>query len=180
MQVGNETRIVVVFTEITTLEQLAQTDQLTGAVNRRALELVLEKEISKAKRHDYPLSIIYFDVDHFKRVNDRYGHPAGDRVLIRLVGLMQSRLRESDMLARWGGEEFLVLLSYTDLADAVRIAEELRLLVEHASFAEPEHVTCSFGVASLHKDDTQERLVKRGDEALYRAKAAGRNRVTQG
>jgi diguanylate cyclase (GGDEF)-like protein len=176
MHYGRETRVVVVFTDVTVLEKLAQTDQLTGAANRRSFETTLDREMAQARRHNYPLSLLYLDIDHFKSINDRYGHEAGDAVLIRFVGVLKQRLRASDLLARWGGEEFIVMLSYTDLGNAVQIAEELRASVEQERF-ETGRLTCSFGVASLKSGDTVDTIVNRADKALYAAKEGGRNRV---
>jgi diguanylate cyclase (GGDEF)-like protein len=176
MRFGRETRVVVVFTDITALEKLAQTDQLTGAANRHSFERTLAREMAQAKRHNYPLAVLYLDIDHFKRINDQHGHQAGDKVLIRFVEVLKQRLRASDLLARWGGEEFIVMLSYTDLDNAVQIAEELRTTLEHERF-ETGHLTCSFGVASLKGGDTIDTIVNRADKALYAAKEGGRNRV---
>ena len=176
MHFGQKTRVVVVFTDITVLEKLAQTDQLTGVANRRSFELTLEREMAQARRHNYPLALLYLDIDHFKSINDAYGHHAGDEVLVRFVGIMKQRLRASDLLARWGGEEFIVMLSYTDRENAVKIAEELRIAVEQEPFTVGT-LTCSFGVASLKSGDTLDTLVNRADKALYAAKEKGRNRV---
>ena len=177
MHYDGKTRVVVVFTDITALEQMAKNDPLTGVPNRRSFELVLEKELILAQRHHYPLSLIYADVDHFKAVNDRFGHLVGDRVLVGVAEQFDRRLRSSDMLARWGGEEFVIMLSHTDAGNAAAIAEELRAGVEAADYGISDPVSCSFGVASLQNGDTVETIIRRADHGLYDAKAAGRNRV---
>ncbi|MBK1681198.1 hypothetical protein CKO20_12545 [Rhodocyclus tenuis] len=159
------------------LEQLAMIDQLTGCWNRHKMEEFAAAEIVRARRYQQPLALIIFDVDHFKRINDRHGHPQGDAILDDIARRVQGRLRDGDGFARWGGEEFLIMLPCTGLDEASLLAEQLRLLIGSVRSLEVGAVSASFGVASLHADDTLEKLVKRADAALYRAKASGRNQV---
>lgn len=159
------------------LSLLATTDVLTGAWNRRHFEQVAATEIARAHRYKTPLSLLLFDIDHFKRVNDRYGHEVGDQVLIGLTQLMQRNLRSSDLLARWGGEEFTVLMPYCDVTDAAHLAEKLRALVAAQPFPEVGRVTISIGVAQCRCTEALHVWLKRADTALYAAKTAGRDRV---
>jgi two-component system, cell cycle response regulator len=154
------------------------TDTLTGVGNRRRLEQALAVEIARARRHGAPLSAIMADIDHFKRVNDEHGHAAGDKVLAHFGGLLRSQVRPADIAARFGGEEFVLLLPHTNLAHAASMAERIR-----GAFADEvidplaAPVTSSFGVAQLSAQDDGESLLGRMDAALYRAKEGGRNRV---
>ena len=159
------------------LKQLATTDALTGAYNRRYFNEILHKELLRSNRYSTPLTLILMDVDHFKRVNDVFGHLVGDHVLIQLSALIADTLRESDVLARWGGEEFTVLVPNCDDASGLRLAEKLRLAIESAVFTDVGKITCSFGVTCYQLSDTQQTIIKRADDGLYNAKAAGRNRV---
>lgn len=159
------------------LNQLATTDALTGAWNRRQFEQVAAIEIAEAHRFGEPLSLLLFDIDHVKEINDRHGHQAGDRVLIELTQLVQRHLRASDVLTRWGGEEFTVMMSRCTADDATRLAEILRGLVAAWSFPEVGVVTISFGVAELGPQETLDAWLKRVDNALYTAKEAGRGCV---
>ncbi len=155
----------------------ADTDALTGIPNRQSFDDALSREFARARRFRQPLSVILVDLDHFKRVNDAYGHAAGDQVLTGAARLLESRVRESDLAARWGGEEFAIIASMTDAAGAVRLAEKLRGMLEVTHMGPPVRVTASFGVAELRPDDGVGDLLRRADEALYRAKQEGRNRV---
>jgi diguanylate cyclase (GGDEF)-like protein len=159
------------------LDFKATTDPLTGLSNRLKFDQALSAEIRRARRFDVALSLVIFDVDHFKQINDAYGHQAGDQVLIKLSGFVAKRMRETDLLARWGGEEFVILLPLSDVPMAVRFAEILREAIATLSFDHGKPVACSFGVAQLVAGENAERLVGRADEALYRAKLNGRNRV---
>jgi len=159
------------------MQALATTDPLTGLPNRRALDECLQAALAAAQRHGEPVSVALIDVDHFKRVNDRYGHAAGDRVLVQLGHRLAADLRASDRLGRWGGEEFLLVSGHTPLAAALELAERLRASVAGFSFGHGEPVTVSVGVAQVRQGDDAERLLERADAALYRAKDAGRNRV---
>ncbi|MDR7414915.1 MAG: GGDEF domain-containing protein [Armatimonadota bacterium] len=154
----------------------ANTDPLTGLLNRRGIFIAFDVEAERHRRYGHPLSVVLFDVDHFKRINDRYGHGAGDRVLVSVARTVQGAIRPSDSLARWGGEEFLLLLPETPLRGALELAERLRR--EIASLVtEFGPVSASFGVAAFRPTDNLGTLVRRADAALYRAKEAGRNKV---
>ncbi|MFO7990204.1 MAG: diguanylate cyclase [Thermodesulfobacteriota bacterium] len=159
------------------LEKQATTDALTGIFNRMKFNNSFTNEIQRAQRYNTPLSLIIFDIDHFKQVNDTYGHLAGDSVLKKLVRLVASNLREIDIFARWGGEEFVIQTPETSLDGAIKLAEKLRSKIENHDFAEPEKITTSFGVTSLKKGDNTISFINRADEALYRAKKGGRNQV---
>lgn len=162
------------------LRHEAATDVLTGASSRRAFKDEVAKQLSMAKRHSIPLSCIAFDIDHFKRVNDTYGHAAGDQVLAGVTGAIRSALRQNDSIGRVGGEEFAILLPQTELATAVNVAEKLRRLVKDLRFPgsnPPIAVAASFGVATLGPSDDIETFLNRADQALYQAKRTGRDRV---
>jgi diguanylate cyclase (GGDEF)-like protein len=162
------------------LQRVASTDMLTGLYNRRKLDEVLNYEIERVHRYGGELSIALLDIDHFKHINDTYGHPAGDRVLAAIASILRTGARNIDSVGRWGGEEFLVICPQTDLDGAAALAEQLRLRVAGAEFPEVGHKTCSLGVATLARDESVATLLARADAALYRAKQAGRNRVEQG
>ncbi|OGB58393.1 MAG: hypothetical protein A2496_00560 [Burkholderiales bacterium RIFOXYC12_FULL_60_6] len=159
------------------LSTLASTDRLTGAWNRRRLEEALVSEMDRLKRYDHPLSMLILDIDFFKKVNDVYGHIVGDQVLVTLAKVLQSNLRASDTLTRWGGEEFVVLCPDTILGTVTMLAERLRENVAKAPFSEVGQVTISVGVAECMVDEAWEDWFKRADAALYRAKEGGRNQV---
>jgi diguanylate cyclase (GGDEF)-like protein len=161
------------------LDRLSRTDALTGTFNRRHLDAELVAVANAARRHDREFSLIMFDIDHFKRVNDAVGHPGGDVVLQDFCRRLKATVRAEDIVGRWGGEEFLVVLPRTDLSGAVRLAERVRI----AASAEPVRlgdddlsITVSAGCASA-RGSTTEDLVSRADAALYLAKASGRDRV---
>lgn len=160
------------------LEELATTDELTGLKNKRAFLAFLEQEYQAAVRYHRPLSIILLDADKFKQINDRYGHPAGDAVLRRMGELLQSHKRQIDMVARFGGEEFVYVLPDTDHAGAMTAAERIRVALE--TFSWQEHpVTASFGVATgVAVTRNAADLTAQADRALYHSKRRGRNRVT--
>ena len=159
------------------MHRLAHTDQLTGIANRRLLYSELLEETEKAERYGRPLSVILFDLDHFKRVNDTCGHDCGDVVLREVVRVIESMLRKADRLGRWGGEEFIILAPETDLHQANRLAERLRESIASHESASTPGVTASFGIAQYGANETPEAFIKRADQALYRAKTLGRNRV---
>ena len=157
------------------LEHLSVTDVLTEIGNRRYFHKKIEEEIGRAKRYEHPLSLIMFDIDFFKNVNDKHGHSVGDEVLILYTKLISSQLREGDVFCRIGGEEFIIILPHVILKDAQQIAEKLRILVESCKEILP--ITMSFGVVEYIKGEEIEFVFKRVDDALYEAKDSGRNIV---
>jgi len=165
------------------LEIMAITDHLTEIYNRRHFEEILKREFARALRYNLHLSCLMCDIDHFKRINDTYGHAAGDTVLKETARLIASSIREIDIVGRWGGEEFAVLLTQAKKEDARKVAERIRREVEGHRFhalPENERVTISIGVAGIPENgeiDNWEKLIKYADEALYRAKRNGRNRI---
>ncbi|MCA1766744.1 MAG: diguanylate cyclase [Idiomarina sp.] len=161
----------------TRLQHLAHTDALTQLWNRYHMEQNVEAQISVAKRHGHDLGIIIFDIDHFKEVNDTYGHDIGDLVLQKLARGLEELMRDGDSFGRWGGEEFLVLALESNLEGTVQLAERLKKKLQSIEFDKVGQITASFGVAVLQPNDGRISLVKRADEALYEAKDSGRNRV---
>ena len=159
------------------IEKLSITDQLTNLYNRHKLEKSFIKEISRATRYRHSLSMILLDIDHFKSVNDTYGHDIGDETLKSMANILKNSIRITDVVGRWGGEEFIIIVSETNLDDTKKLAEKIRKSVESYNFKEVGQITASFGLSTLNKDDTKELLVKRADEALYKAKENGRNRI---
>jgi diguanylate cyclase (GGDEF)-like protein len=160
------------------LSQQAFTDGLTGLANRRHLEDTALIELARSRRHGWPLTVLLIDVDHFKRVNDRFGHATGDAVLRETAKSMLIGLRSHDMLARWGGEEFALLLPHCSPADAEQVAQRILTSVRQATLPALEggHVTVSIGIAAARDDDDDfHAVLRRADRALYRAKDAGRN-----
>lgn len=157
-------------------------DGLTQVHNKRYLYEALEREVIRGRRHDRPLSVLMFDIDYFKKINDHYGHLAGDFVLRDLAKVVQSRIRRDEIFARYGGEEFVIVLPETPLEGAVALAESLRARVEQHKFVfqgERIPTTVSIGCAVLDPEDkTATELIQRADEKLYEAKRAGRNRVS--
>jgi diguanylate cyclase (GGDEF)-like protein/PAS domain S-box-containing protein len=152
-------------------------DQLTGLYNRHKLEEVLSQEVARCMRYSSVFSVIIFDLDHFKSINDRFGHNSGDAVLSSVARIVEANVRETEIAGRWGGEEFLMVLPETALDSAVQLAERLRSNIEGHQFPIPQQVTVSVGVAAFTSADTQKKIVQRADAALYAAKEAGRNRV---
>lgn len=162
------------------LQEFAMTDPLTGLLNRRAMDRHLTVEMARKQRHGNGFAVVMMDLDHFKRVNDTYGHDVGDEILRRLAVRIREAVREEDALARWGGEEFLLMLHSSDSADAATVAEKIREAVAARPFrtsAGELPITISLGAAVHEGEESAEQTVARADEALYRAKAAGRNRV---
>ena len=160
------------------LEVLAVTDPLTQIYNRRKLHEVLLYEINRKYRYKSDLSIMMCDIDHFKKINDVYGHNAGDNVLKFITQLIKENIRESDVFARWGGEEFVVLMPNTDIISADKVANKLKDKVANSDFPDVGNVTASFGVALFNSDtDTADTFINRSDTALYQAKESGRNEV---
>ena len=164
------------------LRRDARTDALTGLANRRAMEERGPLELRRAQRTADPVSVIMCDLDHFKNINDRYGHEAGDAVLRTIAGVLRGALRDTDALGRWGGEEFIAVLTDTDTRAAAEIAERMRIAVYATEFGRPaEGVTISLGVSTVHTvadaATAWDALIKEADLFLYEAKKAGRNRV---
>jgi polar amino acid transport system substrate-binding protein len=159
------------------LEQLSNTDTLTGIANRRSLNHALGKEIARAHRYQSTFSAIMLDVDHFKAINDNYGHCAGDHVLLKIANLIEDTTRANDLAGRWGGEEFLILCPETDQNGALQLAETLRKKIQSQDFGIKLRITASLGVAEYRDSLSQEELIKTVDAALYDAKKSGRNQV---
>ena len=158
------------------LETLATTDGLTGLYNRRKMIQVLETEVYKARRYGTPLSVIMLDVDNFKAVNDTFGHCVGDELLVAVANILKENLRKSDVVGRWGGEEFLILMPGIDLTEGVRVAEKLKREISRREI-KGIRITASFGVAQLSDEDTVDRIISKADSAMYMAKDRGKNRV---
>lgn len=159
------------------LEMLSNTDALTGLFNRRQIENKLSMEIGRHLRYQHPLSVVIIDIDNFKSINDSLGHQAGDQVLKKLAHILQSGVRNSDIVGRWGGEEFLITCTESDLEGASTLAEHLRTELNSIHFGKVGSITASFGVAAFRKGETKDHFINRADEALYKAKANGRDRV---
>lgn len=163
------------------LEALATTDSLTGLLNRHTFLQLADKEFARARRYSRPLSVIMIDIDHFKSINDRHGHAAGDEVLRGMSAICQSNLRDSDLLGRVGGEEFVLVLPDTPQTNAVRVAERMREQLAKSPIQPASlnlTITASFGVTSLREgDDSLQTLIERADAAMYSAKHGGRNQV---
>jgi two-component system cell cycle response regulator len=178
-ELGGPVRIATLMEES---QRLALIDPLTELLNRRAFVSAATREIDRHQRHGEPLSVVLLDVDHFKAVNDQHGHPAGDAVLAALGRLLPARLRRTDLVGRWGGEEFVVALTGAGGDAAANLAETLRAAVAAMTVrdarGEAFPVTASFGVATCRPGDTVETLVDRADRAMYTSKHSGRNRVT--
>lgn len=161
------------------LEYISNTDSLTGIYNRLRFESELNGRIAEADERSSTFSLILFDLDDFKKVNDDYGHAAGDAVLVELAGVIAGNIREGDVFARWGGEEFVVLFPGAGMERAAEMAERLRRSVEVHRFAAAGRVTISVGVAEYQPDDTESTIIGRADDRMYMAKEAGKNMVVQ-
>lgn len=168
-ELRQQTTHLMAFTEV-------RTDPLTGVRNRRALDEVLDGLLAMKLRYDQDFSLVILDLDHFKQVNDEQGHLVGDRVLRAFANLLTETVRETDVVTRYGGEEFVVIMPRTSLDDACNFCERLRSTVEQSKLDEMR-VTVSGGVAMAFDSEEAESLLKRADEALYHAKSAGRNRI---
>ncbi len=158
-------------------EELANTDRLTGAWNRRRFEHEAEREISRATRHKQPLSLIAFDIDNFKPINDRCGHQAGDAVLTQLCTLVGDRIRSTDALIRWGGDEFVIMTPMTSATDAHALAQILRAEISAHEFESAGRVSLSMGVAEQLPSESLDEWLARADRGVYAAKAQGRDQV---
>ena len=159
------------------LQRLAERDQLTRVHNRMKIDEILADAIQKGNNGQYQFSVIMIDVDNFKLVNDQYGHLAGDDTLIQLSNLFQHAVRQTDYVGRWGGEEFIIILPFSSINQALYLAERIRSAVAECVFPKVDHITCSFGVTTFKAGDTQKRLLQRADDALYWVKNNGRNQV---
>jgi len=159
------------------MSKLAMIDSLTQVDNRRNLNRILQEEVRRVERHNLPLSILLFDLDRFKRINDTYGHNTGDRVLQEVALKLRQNIRTTDPFGRWGGDEFLCLAINSEGQQAVELAERLRSVLEQHHFDAVDKVTASFGVTTYQRGDTPETLIRRADLGLYKAKEGGRNRV---
>ncbi|WP_034609260.1 sensor domain-containing diguanylate cyclase [Desulfovibrio aminophilus] len=162
------------------LEEMATVDKLTGLANRQAFDILLEQAFKEARRDGTPLSLLLVDIDDFKDINDQHGHLAGDAVIRHVAEIARQCVRESDLLCRWGGEEYLAALRGCGREQALTLAESIRARIQQAGEDEPgpfQGLTVSIGVATLHTGDTPDSLFRRSDSALYAAKADGRNKV---
>jgi diguanylate cyclase (GGDEF)-like protein len=176
--IGLLNRLISRFTR--KIEAQATLDSLTGLPNRRGFDLLASKTLKDTQRLAHPLTAMLLDLDHFKQLNDTHGHLAGDQVLVGFAEDLKSCLRQSDIICRWGGEEFIILLKGSDTGSARRIAEKIRLLAEQHTYVfsgDPLQVTVSVGLAERQNDDTLQTLIARADRALYAAKQNGRNQV---
>jgi len=180
VQLGSEYREIAVLSDITSSQQQSTTDALTGLANRLHFNLLFSHAIKSAAREKSPLGLVFFDIDLFKNVNDTHGHLVGDDVLRTIADRVKSTLRQSDLLARWGGEEFIILLPNTPLDSATEIAEKIRQMIENHPFETAGRITCSFGVTQFDPNEDALSALGRIDELLYDAKASGRNRVVAG
>lgn len=181
---NDQNKFVVSLTDITEirkksalLEYQASHDPLTGLLNRAAFNRIYTTEIKREVRYNHSVSLILFDIDDFKMINDTYGHNTGDEVLKQLSEVAQNSVREHDTITRWGGEEFIVLLPETDIDGGIQVAEKLRTEIEKIDIKEIPKITASFGVVELLYDDTNDSFIKRADDALYEAKKSGKNKV---
>ncbi|MFM5870688.1 diguanylate cyclase [Aeromonas veronii] len=156
---------------------LAETDALTGAASRYRLERALQLECERARRFHQPFTVIAMDVDNFKQINDSYGHNAGDQTLINIVALVRRHIREIDLLARWGGDEFMVLLPNTGREDALVVASKFQALMASEPICPHASATMSFGLAEYQQDEQKESLMVRADRSLYQAKQLGKDQI---
>lgn len=163
--------------DVAWFQRLAHHDFLTGLPNRRQVEQVLSTAIAQANRSGVPCAALMIDIDHFKRLNDKHGHPAGDEVLREVAARLRAQLRAGNTLGRWGGEEFVVVAPHTDLHEAQQLGERLRHAVRSQPAGGEHMLTISIGVTVYHPGDTPETLIARADRALYRAKQGGRDRL---
>ncbi|HEX3010566.1 MAG TPA: GGDEF domain-containing protein [Syntrophomonadaceae bacterium] len=156
---------------------MATTDILTGVYNRRKFDEDLNLIIDKRKHHDIPFSLILFDIDHFKSINDFFGHKIGDAILQRISDLAGENLRTTDTVFRWGGDEFIIILPKTDLEGARAVAEKIRNIIQKEDFGIEKKLTVSLGVGECLAYENADQLIARIDKLLYQAKVEGRNRV---
>ncbi|MDP3450989.1 MAG: GGDEF domain-containing protein, partial [Anaerolineaceae bacterium] len=159
-------------------KELAEKDSLTGLINRQKFTLIATKEMERSVRYKRELCLFMLDIDHFKHINDQYGHGIGDQVLIKLAQLVSNHMRTSDTFARWGGEEFIGLLPETSLEQGITAVEKIRTLIADHDFELDKPVTVSIGITELiDYGDNIDLFMDAADQALYQAKSGGRNRV---
>lgn len=170
-------RIIDIYLEASVAHHNANTDYLTELPNRRQIDQLLYQKVEKSKQKGFTFSVILFDIDFFKKVNDKHGHDAGDCVLKELAGVVKENIRDTDHFGRWGGEEFIILVSREDLLEAELLSERVRQKIEDYRFKHGEKITCSFGVVELLPGESVNQLLKRADQALYKAKEHGRNTI---
>lgn len=180
----NENGVISGFTSVAenvtdkkVIEKISEEDKLTKVYNRVKLDAALEVESERAMRYEAPLSLVLIDVDYFKSTNDTFGHQAGDSVLVELAEILKTNVRRTDILGRWGGEEFMIICTHTDINGAIEMSEHLRNVIEKYPFKIVGCKTVSLGVTGFKAGDTTESFIKRADTALYNAKKNGRNRV---
>jgi len=159
------------------LVDYANKDSLTQVFNRRKIEKIMNAQIKESKNDETTFSIIFFDIDNFKMINDNFGHIRGDKVLISIAKIVSSNIRSSDFIGRWGGEEFIIILPNTNSKDAYTIASNLKVLISNYNFDLEKAVTCSFGITDFKKDDSKKEMVKRADDAMYYVKRNGKNDI---
>lgn len=181
---GCHSSLIVFYHEITErkkleqeLEELATIDKLTQVYNRVKSDELIKREVERAKRYNNAMSVLMFDIDHFKTVNDAHGHFVGDYVLKTTASLAKNTIRDIDYIVRWGGEEFLIIAPETPIDQAERLAERIRKTMESHKFDTVNTITASFGVTAYKNNDTENSLINRADTAMYKAKTNGRNRV---
>jgi len=165
---------------IKNLKMKAEFDEMLNIYNRTKFMEKLKLETERSHRYKSDVSLIMFDVDYFKEINDNYGHLVGDDILKSLINIVKNEIREVDFLARYGGDEFIIINPETKLKESVKLAERLRFKIENSEFEKIDKVSCSFGVAELREDDDIDSFIKRVDDALYEAKEKGRNKVIKG
>jgi len=161
---------------VSMLYEVATHDEKTGLYNNKFFETILEMEIEKAKRGKQKLSLSIIDIDFFKKINDTYGHMKADELLAQLAKVMQKHVRKSDVVARFGGEEFIILLPETNLEKAMKLSSRLRTAIKSDKILKKYNITVSGGVTQYKKGDTKTKIKERADKALYKAKQAGRDR----
>jgi len=159
------------------LKKISFYDALTCVYNRHKIDISLKNQIELSKNYKSPLSIIFFDVDNFKKINDTFGHKVGDEVLVKLSNIIKNNIRQTDIFGRWGGEEFIIILPNTNVTVAHNIANKLKTIIQNSQFPVINNLTCSFGVTELKESDSINTFVIRADTYLYEAKKRGKNQV---
>jgi diguanylate cyclase (GGDEF)-like protein len=160
------------------LEHLARTDSLTKIHNRYSIMEILSREINRSKRHDTSLSVLMFDIDFFKKINDNFGHDIGDKVLFNLIRVVKNTLRDIDFIGRYGGEEFLIVMPETTLVEAKVIANRVKSKVSQHDFEHIGKLTISLGLVEFHDDESVDEILKRVDDLMYKSKEEGRDRLS--